>query len=107
MSDTNPNTGQVPEWTLGWRMKRALAHAGMTAEEMAEELGYVTKTMSRWTNDKGAPPRAVILKRWAMKTGVPYGWLVGGSPDPGSEVPVRVSGWNVPPATVSPLRLAS
>lgn len=107
MSDTNPDTGQVPEWTLGWRMKRALAHAGMTAEEMADELGYATKTMSRWTNDKGAPPRSVILKRWAMKCGVPYAWLIGQDDDGPTGVGVRVSGWNVPAASVTPLRLAS
>ena len=38
MTMTNP-TAAVPEWTLGWRMQRALAHAEMTTAEMAEDLG--------------------------------------------------------------------
>jgi len=29
----------VPEWTLGWRLQRSLAHAGMDIEDMAKEIG--------------------------------------------------------------------
>ena len=59
--------------------------------------------MSRWTNDKGAPPRLVVLKRWAMATGVPYGWLVGEEGQDGptpSDPPIPGSGWNVPASTL-------
>src|SRR6266705_6716894 len=69
--------GTVPEWTLGWRMQRALAHAGMSVEQMAGELGVSRSTISRWLNDRGAAPRAAYLKLWALRTGVPYGWLRG------------------------------
>lgn len=107
MSDTNPDTGRIPPWTLGWRMKRSLAHAGMKAEDMAEELGFDPRTISRWVNEKGAPPRAVYLKQWAMATGVPYRWLSGQEPGDTSEVPVTGSRWNVPGASGPGLRLAS
>jgi transcriptional regulator with XRE-family HTH domain len=68
----------VPEWTLGWRMQRALAHAGITIEEMASELGVSRSTVSRWVNDHGADPRIGYLKLWAMRCGVPLEWLLDG-----------------------------
>jgi transcriptional regulator with XRE-family HTH domain len=70
-----PGQRLVPEWTLGWRMQRALAHAGITAGEIADELGVHRGTVSRWLNDRGMPPRAIYLKEWALRTGVPIGWL--------------------------------
>lgn len=69
---------QVPEWTLGWRMQRALAHAGVTTAEIADDLGVARSTISRWINDHGAPPRAAFVKMWALRTGVPYEWLMTG-----------------------------
>jgi transcriptional regulator with XRE-family HTH domain len=70
--------GAVPDWTLGWRLKRALDHAGIKSDEMAEELGVVRGTVSRWMNDVGAAPRAVYVRQWAMRTGVDLHWLETG-----------------------------
>ena len=71
-------TGIVPDWTLGWRMQRALAHADVSVEQMGEELGVSRSTVSRWLNDRGGPPRIGYLKLWALRTGVPLEWLVTG-----------------------------
>jgi transcriptional regulator with XRE-family HTH domain len=70
--------GVIPEWTLGWRMQRALGHAHLTTEEMADDLGVSRSTVSRWVNDKG-PVRVIYLKQWALRTGVPLAWLLDGS----------------------------
>lgn len=78
--------GSVPPWTLGWRLQRSLAHADMRAEEMAEELGVVRATISRWMHDRGGPPRPIYLKQWALRTGVPYDWLSTGE-EPGGPTP--------------------
>ena len=75
----------VPEWTLGWRMQRALAHAGIRAEDMAAELGVVRATVSRWMHDKGSPPRTIYLRQWALRTGVPFEWLTSGDDSPPQE----------------------
>jgi transcriptional regulator with XRE-family HTH domain len=69
-------TDQVPEWTLGWRLQRALAHAGVSVEEMADELGVTRQTIGRWLHERGEPKRG-YLKLWALRTGVPLAWLMG------------------------------
>jgi len=68
----------VPEWTLGWRMRRALEHAGLQVDDIAALLGVSRSTVSRWVNDRG-PVRAVCLREWAARCGVDYGWLAAGA----------------------------
>ena len=75
-----PDGGDIPEWTLGWRLQRALAHAGVSVEEMADEIGVSRSTVSRWLNDRGTPPRIGYLKLWALRTGVSWEWVLGRIP---------------------------
>lgn len=70
-------THTIPEWTLGWRLQRSLAHADMSIDDMAAELGVSRQSVSRWVNDH-VDPRLGYLKLWALRTGVPLGWLVDG-----------------------------
>jgi transcriptional regulator with XRE-family HTH domain len=67
--------GEIPPWTQGWRLQRSLSWAGMTTEDMADELGVARSTVSRWCNDKGRPTKG-YLKLWALRTGVPLAWLM-------------------------------
>ncbi len=76
MSETT-QAPAVPEWTLSWRLQRALAHAGIGIDDIAEELGVSRSTVSRWLNEHGGPPRSGYLKLWAMRCGVPLEWLAG------------------------------
>ena len=99
-----------PQLTLGWRLRMALEHAGVTVNEMADVLGIKSRdTMAAWLHDRRTP-RAAYVRQWAVKTGVPYNWLVGADPglDPVSDVPVRGSGWilrrAIVPAPIIPLR---
>ncbi len=75
-SPQSPQAGAIPAWTIGWRMQRALAHAGVSVEEISDELGVSRSSVSRWLNDR-ALPRAAYLKVWALRTGVAYEWLAG------------------------------
>lgn len=68
----------IPPETLGWRLKRALDWGGVSAKEMATELDVSEGTVSRWSNDAGAPPRSIYLRAWANKCRVPYEWLAQG-----------------------------
>ena len=76
MSEATVTThqGQIPAWTLGWKLKRALDHAGLSAQEMAAELGVHVGTVSRWMNDRETPRRAYVMA-WALRCGVAFSWL--------------------------------
>lgn len=85
MSITDP-TG-IPEWTLGWRLQRSLAHGSVAVQAMADHLGVSRSTISRWLNEHGAPPKAAYLKQWALRCGVPYEWLRTGHGPTGPTTP--------------------
>lgn len=90
MSEMHAQT-TIPQLTLGWRLQMSLDHAGISAQQMADELGVVRSTVSRWMHDTGAPPRDGFLRVWALRTGVPYEWLRHGvvtatDPDDGGPV---------------------
>lgn len=77
------DTAVVPDWTIGWRLQRALAHAGIQAGDIAVELGVSRATVSRWLNDKGDTPlRWAYIDRWSELTGVPAVWLCHGDISP-------------------------
>lgn len=77
-----PDAGVIPDWTQGWRIQRALSHAGIAAGDLAVELQVSRATVSRWLNDKKPAPRAVYLERIAELTGVPFLWLCHGDLKP-------------------------
>lgn len=83
--------GTVPAWTLGWRLQRSLAHAGMSVSEMTWELEVSRGTISRWMADKGADPRDMYIRRWALRTGVPFTWLCHGDLSPCDYGPARAT----------------
>lgn len=72
----------------------ALRHADVSVQEMADELGLNRGSLSRWLNDKGTPPRGGFIKLWALRTGVPYQWLLTGA-DPRPGEPVKGAGEGV------------
>lgn len=94
----------TPPLTLGWRLRMALEHAGMTGDEMADVLGVKSRdTMAAWTHDRRRP-KAAYLRQWALKTKVPYGWLIGQDDHGPSGLGVSDTSWNLSPAPVYALR---
>ena len=87
MSTHESPSGAVPELTIGWRIQMALTYAGLTTEDIAERLDVSRSTISRWSNDHGAPPKRIYLDAIAHATGVNPVWLKTGvpgeNPDPG------------------------
>lgn len=68
----------VPEWTLGDRLTKARKLAGMTQDEMAEELDLSHSTIAKWEVDAGQPRNFMKrIQQWADLTGVPAAWLLG------------------------------
>jgi hypothetical protein len=84
MAQEQASANAIPEWTLGWRLKRALTHGKVSVQEMADHLDYSRGQLSRYLNDKGEPPRRSVLRMWALRCGVPFDWLAYGieSDDP-------------------------
>lgn len=79
----------VPEWTLGDRLRRSLRHADISVADMATDLDVSLATMSRWLNDHG-PVKRSILRLWAMTTGVSLEWLETGKVAPDTRRYLRV-----------------
>lgn len=80
----------VPEWDMSDRLRKALTHAGISSNEMAEYLEVTRHTISNWINGRTRPP-ATAVKLWAMRCGVPYKWLVGEETGSGSNI-TRIMG---------------
>lgn len=66
--------GNIPNWTIGDRLRKSLKAAGVGVQEMAEYLGVERNTVGNYINDRTRIP-GPALKLWAMRTGVPLEWL--------------------------------
>ena len=71
----------VPRWDTADRMRKALRVAGIGVSEMADYLGVSRTSVSNWINGR-VPPSIQTLRLWALRTGVPYPWLLGGDTVP-------------------------
>jgi transcriptional regulator with XRE-family HTH domain len=73
---------QTPAWDTADRMRKALRHADMGVQEMADYLGVARNTVSTWVNGRIRPSKQT-LRLWALRCGVPLEWLTG-APKPGN-----------------------
>ncbi len=67
-------TTEVPQWTLGDRLRKSLNFADISDEQMAAELGVTTRTLRNYMTDTTRPRRSQV-RDWARMTGVPLEWL--------------------------------
>lgn len=83
--------GTIPTWTLGDRMRKALEHADIGAQEMADYLGVSRTSVSNWMHGRVRPDRRTLML-WALRTGVDLVWITseGGDIGGGSH---RTTGW--------------
>lgn len=87
-----PAEGNVPEFDMADRLRKALRHADVGVQEIADYLGVSRNTVGAWINGR-TPPTKAYVRLWAMRTGVPFEWLQNGkSPQPvgpdGGSLPV-------------------
>lgn len=91
-----PDGAAAPEWDLADRMRKALRHAGLGVQEIAEYLGVARNTVSNWINGR-IEPSTQTLRLWALRCGVDYGWLRGtASPHPAVSIPTNPVGLKKP-----------
>jgi len=70
-------TGQVPEWSITDRLRKARDLTGLDQDEFAELIGVSRGTVSSYENGSEHHKRPYLLA-WAIGSGVSYEWLVTG-----------------------------
>lgn len=76
-----PDPGEIPVFDKADRLAKALQHAHVSIQEMADELGVSRNTVGNYLARRTPIPRASVIV-WSMKTGVPFKWLeTGTQPD--------------------------
>lgn len=83
---TQPHGGTVPEFTVGDRLRKAREVSQMDQGELADAMGVSRRTISN--NESGnVKPRVIVIRAWALATGVSAAWLETGvsAPDGGGE----------------------
>ncbi len=68
--------GDVPDWDLADRMRKALRHAGMSPGQMAAYLGVGGNTVSTWINGR-IEPSFQTVRLWSIRTNTDLEWLLG------------------------------
>ncbi len=68
--------GDVPDWDLADRMRKALRHAGVTPGQMAGYLGVSRQSVSNWTSGR-VEPSFQTVRLWSIRTGVDLEWVLG------------------------------
>jgi transcriptional regulator with XRE-family HTH domain len=77
MSGAQARRDDVPRFELRHRMALALEFGGVSRDEIAAELDVHKNTITNYVKGHTPPPRAV-LRVWALRTGVPFEWLLTG-----------------------------
>ena len=76
-------------WTLEDRLRKAREVTGLGQSEFAAEIDVSRRTVGNYESGSVAP-RRIVLKAWALRSGVPLEWLETGSvthesPSPGGD----------------------
>ena len=73
------DTATVPDWPVGYRVRRALELADLDVEVVARALGVTKSTVYNYMSGHSRPRRAA-LSVIAEMTGVALWWLEGREP---------------------------
>jgi len=80
----------VPQWDVADRLRKALRESGTSSTEMADYLGVSKTSLSNWINGH-FEPSTQTLRLWALRTGVPYEWLISDT-NPQASTAIRCRG---------------
>ena len=72
---------EVPSWTIFDRLRKAREHAELEQAELAEAIDVSRATISNYERGN-VSPRKIVVRQWALRTGVPFEWLMYGTEDP-------------------------
>ena len=71
---------RIPSFTIGDRLRKARESAGMSQEELAEDVGISRRSLVRYERDEMIKKSVILL--YAMRTGVPVEWIETGECTP-------------------------
>jgi transcriptional regulator with XRE-family HTH domain len=74
------STAGIPTFEMRHRLSLALEASGVTAADMAVELGVSETTIRNYRAGRTTPNRST-LRVWALKCGVPLEWILTGEID--------------------------
>src|SRR4029077_20727315 len=74
-------TSGIPQWTMLDRLRKARETAGFSKEDLAAALEVSRSTVGNYENGK-VRPQPIVVKMWAMITGVPVEWIRTGTTPP-------------------------
>lgn len=77
MTQTFGETGTIPEWTVGDRLRKAREMTGLDQRQFAMHTGLSRGTVNNYEGGKVEPRRPSLIL-WAMATGVPVTWIETG-----------------------------
>ncbi|HXI18753.1 MAG TPA: helix-turn-helix transcriptional regulator [Chloroflexota bacterium] len=87
---TIQQAGLIPTFTQADRLRKAREVAHLDQVDLADEIGISRQTVSNYETGS-SHPRKIVLKAWALASGVPLEWLMDGTrpptPDSGQWAP--------------------
>lgn len=81
------STWTIPEWTPGDRFRKAREVLGLSQTGFAELLGVTKTTVSNYETGSTTNYRTIIVRQWALATGVSERWILTGHGDTGPGTP--------------------
>ena len=71
----------IPSWSISDRLRKAREHAGLEQGELAAAIDVSRTTISNYERGH-VSPRRIVVRQWALRTGVPFDWLMTGTETP-------------------------
>lgn len=75
-----PEQGLIPTFNTGDRLRKAREVAGVSQDDMAEQIGVSRRSIVRYEGGGSVPKSALLL--YSLRTGVPMAWLQNGEAPP-------------------------
>jgi transcriptional regulator with XRE-family HTH domain len=106
MSEQTVSAG-IPRFDVRDRLRKARECVGLDQRELADEIDVSRNTVVNYENGATQRLKPLVLKQWALRTGVPYEWLTTGeetlhAPDGGGSGLPRVDSNHQPSGSPSP-----
>lgn len=72
----------IPEWTLGDRLRKAREYRNITVLEMAADIERSERTIRNYETDR-TQVHWLVVRRYAERTHIPMTWFLTGRPPQG------------------------